>query len=51
MRRRRYTQCVQKASEGLGQWTETYVKKYEVIETYVKKIISNVKKHNIKATY
>ena len=48
MRRRRYAQ---KAGRGLRQWTETYVKKYELIETYMNKIISNLKKHNHKATY
>ena len=48
---RRYAQCAQKAGGGLGQWTETYVKKYELIETYMKKVISNVEKHNHKATY
>ena len=51
MQRRHYAQCVQKAGKGLGQWTETYVKKYELIETYVKKTISKLKKHNHKATY
>ena len=44
-------QSMPKGGQGLGQWTETYVKKYELIETYVKKIISKIKKHNHKATY
>ena len=34
----------------VGFW-EAYVKKYELIETYVKNIISNLKKHNHKAAY
>ena len=46
MWQRCYVQCVQKAGGCLGQWTETYVKKYELIETYMKKIISNLKKQS-----
>ena len=51
MQQRRCAQCVEKAGGGLRQWTETYLKKYELTETYVKKITSNLKKHNHKVTY
>ena len=50
MQQRRRAQCMQKAGGDLGQWTETYLKKYELNETYVKKITSNLKKHNHKVT-
>ena len=51
MQQRSCAQCAQKTGGGLGQWTETYLKKHELIETYVKKITSNLKKHNHKVTY